>query len=274
MGIDVLSADEIRTGLRALQPEVSWCHHFHFGHGIETVSQDDEKFYNKATGLGRLASLLEDMVRFHTRKGDLKGMRVLDIASAEGLHSITMAKKGAEVLGIEGRSLYIDRARFAARILGCESASFIQGDVRTMDVDDLGEFDLVLCSGILHHLGQDSFKKFLGDLAVLSSDTLIMYTHVSTPESIKNHNLKGPIESPGGYEGYLFQEHREGTTKAERIKKVRSSLDNTMSFWATPESLVRCLGDVGFRGIYNILKPHIFHNPSSASYRLIVIARK
>ena len=37
-------------------------------------------------------------------------LRVLDLASAEGVHSITLAQAGANVLGIEGRELYVERA--------------------------------------------------------------------------------------------------------------------------------------------------------------------
>jgi len=269
-----MKPEEIKESLEKLQPEIPWTHYFDFGHDIHTVTPKEEKFYKKAVGLGKLGDLVPELAANHTRKGTLKGQDVLDIACAEGRHSITMAKHGANVLGVEGRGLYVERARLAANALGYNNARFIQGDCRKMNKADIGTFDVVLCSGILHHLGQESFVDFINDLGELTDDTLIMYTHVSTPDSIERFRLQGPVTIDQEYEGYLFREHKDGATKEDQEKKVRASLDNTHSFWATPESLVKALRAAGFSAIYNILSPHIFSNPVNAAYRPILIARK
>ena len=268
------TAEEIKAGLAELEPEIPWTHHFDFGHGIETVKREEGKSYRKSIGLGKLNSVISKLIERHTIKGDIAGLRVFDIASAEGGHSIAMAQQGADVLGIEGRELYVKRAQFAAKVLACENASFILGDVRDIAHDDIGTFDVVLCSGILHHLNPEAFEKFMADLYQYTRDCLIIYTHISNTESIQQFRLKGPVKTTSGYTGYLFREHKENTSIVEKIKRVRASLNNDLSFWATRESLTNCLEDVGFSSVCEILKPHIFSNPAKMAFRPLIVARK
>lgn len=269
-----MTADEIRARLSDLSPEIPWAHHFDFGNGIETISADNQKFYGKANSLKKLGKIIARMVPFHTRRQKLSGLRVLDIASAEGEHSIRFAQRGAEVVGIEGRQLYIDRANFAADVLGVgDRTTFIKGDVRELDSLNLGKFDLVVASGILHHLNAEVFETFLKSLQEHTTDTCIIYTHISTELSIKNHRLQGPVETSGGYSGYLFREHQEGASAEQKLKQVRASLDNTQSFWATERSLTTALVDSGFDAVYRSLHPHVFGNYDNASYRPIVVCR-
>lgn len=268
-----LNESEIKAGLEALEPDIPWAHHFDFGHGLETVTPTEEKFYKKAIGLKKLADLLLDILPHQSRRGSLEGLRVLDLASAEGGHSIALAQAGANVLGIEGRQLYVDRATFAAKALGTSTAKFAQGDVRKLSTDSIGTFDFVLFSGILHHLGQNDFEGMLSTLSTLVEDTLLIYTHVSTSASIDRFNLQGPTKTDSGYEGYLFREHKDNASEKDRQRKVRASLDNTFSFWATEHCLIKALKTVGFNCISKLLHPHLF-GWEEASYRVILIARK
>lgn len=82
---------------------------------------------------------------------DLTGMSVLDIGCNGGFYSIEMKKRGAaSVLGIDTEELYLNQARFAARVLGFD-IEFRRMSV--YDVADLGrKFDLVLFMGVLYHL--------------------------------------------------------------------------------------------------------------------------
>ncbi|MGB3299859.1 MAG: class I SAM-dependent methyltransferase [Phormidesmis sp.] len=269
-----MSPETIRQALARLEPSIPWSHHFDLGHGIETVSPEEEKFYNKAIGLGKLGELLTEVLPLHCRSGELKDLSVLDLASAEGVHSIRLAQAGAQVVGVEGRQIYVDRATFAAKALGVENVSFRQGDVRTVGPSEIGTFECVIFSGILHHLGQSSFEGMLQTLASLSTDTVFLYTHVSTPASIKSFRLEGPVKTESGYEGYLYREHKDGAASQEKYRKVRASLDNTFSFWATEESLVNGLVKAGFRCVSKLLKPHLFSSPEKAAFRLLLIARK
>lgn len=82
---------------------------------------------------------------------DLSGMIVLDIGCNAGFYSIEMKKRGAAyVLGIDTEELYLNQARFAARVLGFDI------EFRRMSVYDIAgldrRFDLVLFMGVLYHL--------------------------------------------------------------------------------------------------------------------------
>ncbi|OGP12709.1 MAG: methyltransferase, TIGR04290 family [Deltaproteobacteria bacterium GWA2_54_12] len=82
---------------------------------------------------------------------DLGGMSVLDIGCNAGFYCIEMKKRGAaSVLGIDTEELYLNQARFAARVLGFD-VEFMR-----MSVYDIAEldrkFDLILFMGVLYHL--------------------------------------------------------------------------------------------------------------------------
>lgn len=271
----MLSRDEVERALNTLQPDVPWTHYFQFGE-IETIRQDaNAQFYKKSVGLARLGELAVNLARFHTRSGSLEGARILDIASAEGGHSLLFARNGAkEVIGVEGRQLYVERSRFAANALGVGNVRFEQGDVRTIDAQAYGRFDLVFCSGILHHLGQEDFWPMVQNLYHLCKDTLILYTHVSNAQALNTFRLRPTKPVNGKYEGYLFQEHAEGATAKERERQVRASLDNTYSFWATPESLLDALKDAGFSMICLVDHPHVFGQHQERSFRPVIVARR
>ena len=267
------TAEEIRSGLALLDPAIPWAHHFDLGYNIETIDVSNEKYYKKAVGLRKLADLILKLIPYHTQKRSVHGLRVLDLACGEGCHSIALAEHGADVLGIDGRQLYVDRATFAARVLGRDNVRFSQGDVRKIAQSDVGQFDLVLFLGILHHLGPEDFEKIIDSLFGLCRDTLILYTHVSNEASIKRFRLTGPHSTPGGLEGYLFREHEDGASEKQKEEKVRASLDNTFSFWATELSLITQIQKAGFSTASRLLLPHIF-GYENAQMRHIIIARK
>lgn len=262
---------EIERQLAALSPETPWAHLFEFAPGVFSVTQENEKFFKKATGLKRVGDVLLQIAEMQVRGHSLDGKRVLDLACGEGGHSVQFAQKGAKVLGIEGRKLYMDRARFAAQAMG-QQIEFIQGDVRKLD-PQLGTFDVVVFSGILHHLGINDFDGMIAELGRLTDDMLLIYTHVSSDLAIKNHRLQGPQLTSAGREGYLFREHKDDATAEQREQQVRASLDNTFSFWAREEVLIEALRAAGFPLILKVLTPHPF-GWENASYRPILVAKK
>ncbi len=270
-----MSPEEIRDAYDNLRPDIPWTHHFDLG-ALETITAaKDEKFHRKAVGLKKIGELGIEYVRYFTRRASLDGARILDVACGEGGHSVAFAQAGAsEVVGIEGRPLYIERARFAARALGVDNVRFVQGDVRQISPDQVGKFDFVFCSGILHHLGAGDFLGFLKTMGSVTEDTMMLYTHVATPASIKMFGLKGPEQLAPGIEGYLFREHADEADAAERERQVRASLDNTYSFWATEESLIIGLKHAGFGIIAKIFEPHAFSGYDNRNIRVLLIARK
>jgi SAM-dependent methyltransferase len=267
-----MEVKEIEARLNELSPEVPWAHLIEFAPGVFSVTQKDEKFFKKATGLSLVGELLLEIAEMQVRNHTLQGKRVLDLACGEGGHSVQFAKRGAKVLGVEGRKLYVDRARFAAEATGQKDIEIVQGDVRKLPADS-GTFDIVVFSGILHHLAQEDFDGIVKELGRLTQDLLLVYTHVSTDLSIKNHSLAGPVSTPEGRKGYLFREHEDNADAKKREGKVRASLDNTFSFWAQEESLIQALRAAGFKLILKAVSPHVF-GWEGASYRPILVAKK
>ena len=87
----------------------------------------------------------------HAIPADLRGKTVLDIGCNAGFYAFEMKRRGADrVVAIDSDPDYLNQARFAAEVLGCDI------EFRTLSVYDiaqLGErFDLVIFMGVLYHL--------------------------------------------------------------------------------------------------------------------------
>lgn len=76
--------------------------------------------------------------RFVWRALGLKrGARVLDVACGTGRHARRLARRGANVVGVDATAAYLREARRAAR--GLKTARFLQADMRRLSFE--GEFD-------------------------------------------------------------------------------------------------------------------------------------
>jgi SAM-dependent methyltransferase len=167
-------------------------------------------------------------------------LRILDLACLEGIFALEFAKRGAEVVGIEGRRSHVERASFAARALGLDTVRFLQGDVRDLSAEAHGRFDVVLCLGILYHLDAPDVFAFLERIAEVCRGLAVIDTHVSLhPKEPRTYRR---VE----YWGRSFVEHDPASTTERREKALRASLDNTASFWLTKRSLLRALAEAGF----------------------------
>lgn len=271
----VLAKEEIREGLANLSPEVAWCHYFQLGDAGDTVAPDEERYYAKAKSLKIIGTQILDAVPYITRRGRCEGLSVLDLASAEGQHSIELAMAGADrVLGIEGRKLYVDRANFIARCFGAANASFRQGDVRKVSAADIGTFELVLFFGILHHLGAEDFMPMLRKLREVTSDCAVIFTHTAEDGAdVKfGGRLSEFVTNDDGFVGRLYREHPDGMSAAERERRVRSSLDNTFSFWPREAELLRGIAEAGFTHVSRQLTPNPFNDPTG-EFRVLYICR-
>jgi len=83
---------------------------------------------------------------------DLSGWQVLDIGCNAGFYAIELAKRGAQVLGIDVDPHYLRQAAWAAAQFGLEDKI----ELRQMQVYDLArldrQFDLIWYMGVLYHL--------------------------------------------------------------------------------------------------------------------------
>jgi SAM-dependent methyltransferase len=271
----VLGEAEMRAGMERLSPDTPWAHYFDLGPVGQTVGPSQAVYYEKAKTLKLIGTQVVEAVPFITRRGAVAGLSVLDLACAEGQHAIELAMAGADrVVGVDGRQLYVDRSSFIARCFGARAAQFLNGDVRSVDPARVGRFELILFFGILHHLAPDDFFPMLQRLHRLSSDTVLIYTHTVDDRANKRfgQSLGAPIRNAHGYAGRPFREHADDTTPEERASRLRSSLDNTFSFWAEEPELLRALKDAGFRYVSRQLAPNPFPDPVN-EFRVLYVAR-
>jgi tRNA (mo5U34)-methyltransferase len=125
--------------LAALGP---WFHNLHLPDGTETAPNHR---------LGDFPTCKWSEIKDHL-PDDLSGWTALDVGCNAGFYSFELAKRGANVLGIDVEERYLKQARWAARRLDLDgSVKFEQ-----MQVYDLARsrrtFDLVLFLGVFYHL--------------------------------------------------------------------------------------------------------------------------
>jgi hypothetical protein len=205
----------------------------------------------------RINQIVSDSVR-----KPLSESRILDLASLEGDFSAEFAFRGAEVLGVEGRRTNIERA--AARF-SLPNLRFVQDDVRNISREKYGEFDVVLCLGILYHLDAPDCFKLLEAIAEVCIDITIIDTHISlTRDEIVKY--KGHE-----YRGRLYTEYSREPTPEQTEKSTWASIGNLRSFWPTKPSLVNAIVDAGFNSVYECLYPAWNDIPSD---RVALVAQK
>lgn len=195
----------------------------------------------------------------------LPELRVLDLGSLEGLYAIELARHGANVVAIEVREANIEKIRFAKEALALDNLEVFADDVRNLDRKKYGQFDIVLCLGLLYHLDIPDLFDFVKRIAEVSSRAAIFDTHVSLLDEI-SQSYEGQ-----DYWGVSFLEHREDETEEERNGKLWASADNPQSFWLTRASLENLLAHVGYTSVYECHNPPEVDKPID---RLTLVAVK
>jgi SAM-dependent methyltransferase len=232
-------------------------HNIHLTGDLYTI---EKRITGDEIKLRRILQIVADTVR-----KPLRELRVLDLACLEGLYSIELARQGANAVGIEARETNIAKARFAKEVLGLENVTFIQDDVRNLSREKHGEFDVVLCLGILYHLDVPDVFTFLEQIGRVSRGIAIIDTHIGLSSNV-SCQYKGKT-----YWGVTFKEHEHDSTPEERKKQLWASLDNVTSFWPTHASLCNALSQVGFTSVYECRMPA---EPDKPRDRLTLMAVK
>jgi SAM-dependent methyltransferase len=171
----------------------------------------------------------------------LEELRVVDLGCLEGLFAIELARRGATVLGIEGREANIEKARFARTVLSLDELELTQDDLRAFSAERYGEFDVVLCLGVLYHFEASALFRFVGEVARACTGFAVIESHVSlTPRERRVHGGRvywgSAIEEPVGR-----GDHDPQTLWA--------GLGNPTSFMLTRASLCNLLLDSGFTSV-------------------------
>lgn len=213
-----------------------------------------------STKLQRIVQIVHDLAR-----KPIAEMRILDLACLEGQYAIEFARQGAEVVGIEGREANIEKSRFAKHVLGLDRVMLIQSDVRDLSRERHGDFDVVLCLGILYHLNAPDVFAFVERIAEVCTGFAIFDTNVSLGPK-RSYSYKGKQ-----YWGRDIREHPEELNESGKIAKLWSSLNNVTSTWLTKRTLVKLLLHLGFTTVYECYVPLEIHKPRD---RVTIVAIK
>ena len=165
--------------------------------------------------------------------GSLDGLRVLDLASNAGGFSIEAAKSGAAyVLGVDIVEHYVEQATFLARALGLDGVEFRHMRVQDLDPGEVGQFDVVLCLGLLYHL--DDPVGVMRRVSSLTRRALVVDT-----------NLIPPAEAKRGAPLWLMRVRRPyDDGKAATVGRWVG--DNVIEFAPSNKAVVRLLHAIGF----------------------------
>lgn len=108
---------------------------------------------------------------------DLRGWRALDVGCNAGFYSIALARRGADVVGIDHDPHYLTQAEWAAGVFDVrDRVRFEQRQVYDLARDD-DTYDLVLFLGVLYHLrypllGLDIVAQRVGRMMIFQSLTM------------------------------------------------------------------------------------------------------
>ena len=184
--------------VRALGP---WFHNLHLPGGVRTAPEHplgDFPSYKWREFAGALPQ-------------DLSGKRALDIGCNAGYYTFELARRGADVVGIDHDAHFLTQARWAADQLGVSQ----QVELRQMDVYDLARmsetFDVVLFLGVLYHLRYPLLALDL--VAERVAGTLVLQTLTAPAEQTREIPDDLPFEdrdqlADPAWPSMAFIEHR------------------------------------------------------------------
>ena len=124
--------------------------HAHTEDDIIQKSQDVKDLFSHIMAYPSLLCLKRKMEGYLESVADLQ---ILDLGCGHGEVSHKLLKRGAKIWGIDISSNYIEKARQSAALKGFSASNY---DFQVMDAHNLdfdhNTFDVVVGSGILHHL--------------------------------------------------------------------------------------------------------------------------
>jgi tRNA (mo5U34)-methyltransferase len=162
--LEQVAPGSLQEEVAALDP---WFHNLHLPDGTQTAP---------AHQLGDFPSWKWQELAPHI-PDDLTGWRALDIGCNAGFYTFELARRGAEVLGIDVDPHFLNQARWAASKLDLQE----QVEFRQMQIYDLAhldeQFDLVLFMGVFYHLrypllGLDTVTRKVRRLMVFQTLTM------------------------------------------------------------------------------------------------------
>lgn len=158
------------------------------------------------------------------------GATVADLGCLHGAYSVSFARAGYRVTGVEARPGNIEQCEARATAEPLPGLNFVQDDVRNLA--DYGMFDAVFCCGLLYHL--DEPVKFLAMLGQVTTRLLIVHTHFARTAEAVNE----------GYDGLWAGE--------DGPENPWAAWGNQRSFWLTKAALTAAMQDAGFDLVFEL----------------------
>jgi hypothetical protein len=230
-------------------------HNIHIAGDLYTIGADVV-----STRLRRIVQIVSDVSH-----APLASLRILDLACLEGLYAVEFARQGAQAVAIEGREVNLEKVRFVKKALGLANLALHQDDIRNLSPEKYGEFDVVLCLGILYHLDAPDVFHFVENIGRVTRRFAVFDTFISTAsQKLHTHDSRP-------YWGREVFEHEADSSMEERLRYRWRSLDNPKSFWITRRSLYNLLLASGFTTVYEC---HVPADVSKPSDRVTLVAIK
>ena len=214
-------------------------------------------------GVDRIIQIVEDL-----SNKVMSELRVADLGCLEGGYAVELARMGADVVGIEGKTYNYEKAVFAKRVLALNKLNFYLDDVRNFNVERYGTFDVILCLGLLYHLNSPDLFVVLENITRACSQFLIIDTHISI-KPIKKFKYKNMF-----YYGRNYIEFDKHTTQEQKDEKLWAALDNNSSVWLTKFSLINYLNFLGFSSVYECYIPSETNRPIDRITLVAIKGRK
>jgi 2-polyprenyl-3-methyl-5-hydroxy-6-metoxy-1,4-benzoquinol methylase len=149
----------------------------------------------------------------------VEGKRIMEFGSGFGKVSVWLAKRGAQVTGVDLGPDLVEAARAIAKINQVD-CKFLRGDVTKGPLTDPNTFDVVIGLAVLHHLSAEDLKR-----ALQSASSLIKPGGLALfCEPVENSRIFAQVQNllPVGKKGEI----RPSILQRKAWKRYVASLDD------------------------------------------------
>lgn len=217
---------------------------------IGGISHKGESYQHEDFGMRKLNEIFP-----------LKGKSVIEMGSQEAAHSKIVHDFGArKIVGLEGRLENYIKCCIIKNIFNLSNAKFFLEDLRTVELEKFGSFDVCLCSGVLYHLLEP--QELISKISKISPRILIN-THYGN-EAYPTFGKKDVILNGKKYRANLQDE--------DVINSTSTGLQN-FSVWLFKDDLVQLLKDVGYDKVH-ILKDWYLEKKIPEQQSITIFAEK
>lgn len=205
----------------------------HIGAGVYTIGPNHVHAAERR--MARVVRIVADVAGV-----PLDELRILDLGAYECGFSIELAEHGAQVTAVEVREQHAVKGEFVRRARGLDTLTIRQGDIRELGSLVEGEFDVVLCLGLIYHLDARDAVAMLNEIARRTTRFAIIEGQISLTRATE-------VEVDGAnYSGLLYREDE---------RDPGSGVKMSQAFWFTRPSLIRAISNAGFSTVAEVHLP-------------------